>query len=192
MVNKTFIFQIIYFYMPDLYSYTTFQAINECTSSPCRNGTCTDLYNGYTCTCAANFTGSNCNTCIPGVTGVNCDTAINLCVPNLCLNGANCTQVSVSAYNCSCVVGYTGANCQFLTNNCAVSPCLNGGKCVNGVGTFTCNCANTGYNGTTCQTDIDECTQTGSNGLVLAQCVNGMSFIFEDALIVLSVYYLYK
>ena len=35
--------------------------INECSSSPCRNGaTCLDLVNKYECQCVAGYTGTNC------------------------------------------------------------------------------------------------------------------------------------
>ena len=40
-----------------------FADIDECGSSPCQNGgTCTDLVDGYTCTCSAGYTGSDCET----------------------------------------------------------------------------------------------------------------------------------
>ena len=35
--------------------------IDECASSPCQNGgTCTDMVDGYNCTCAAGYDGENC------------------------------------------------------------------------------------------------------------------------------------
>ena len=37
--------------------------IDECASNPCQNGgQCIDGINGYTCFCAAGFTGVNCET----------------------------------------------------------------------------------------------------------------------------------
>ena len=40
-----------------------FSDINECGSSPCQNnGTCTDHVNRYTCSCAAGYSGINCET----------------------------------------------------------------------------------------------------------------------------------
>ena len=41
---------------------TWFPDINECDSFPCfNNGTCTDLFNMYTCTCATAYTDTYCH-----------------------------------------------------------------------------------------------------------------------------------
>jgi len=40
-----------------------FSDIDECSSNPCQNlGTCNGGVNMYTCTCAAGYTGDNCET----------------------------------------------------------------------------------------------------------------------------------
>ena len=35
--------------------------IDECAPQPCQHGDCTDRVNGYTCTCQAGYTGTNCD-----------------------------------------------------------------------------------------------------------------------------------
>ena len=41
----------------------TFVDIDECSPNPCQNGgVCTDMVNGYSCTCAAGYTGNDCET----------------------------------------------------------------------------------------------------------------------------------
>jgi hypothetical protein len=39
----------------------TYPEINECDSSPCVHGTCTDQLNGYTCSCSDGFMGPMCH-----------------------------------------------------------------------------------------------------------------------------------
>ena len=53
--------------------------INECNSLPCRNGgTCTDIVNGYICTCP------------PGYTDDQCMSNEDECLSNPCINGGRC------------------------------------------------------------------------------------------------------
>ena len=44
------------------YYTTLLTAVDECASSPCNNGTCSDMVNGYTCTCKLGYEGENCQT----------------------------------------------------------------------------------------------------------------------------------
>ena len=38
-----------------------FSDIDDCMSQPCTNGTCTDLVNGFNCTCDAGYMGARCD-----------------------------------------------------------------------------------------------------------------------------------
>ena len=89
--------------------------------TPCLNGgTCTSVGpdSGYTCACAAGYTGMNCTVHIDG------------CATNMCLNGGTCTSVGPdNGYTCICATGYTGRNCSVNIDDCASNPCQNGGTC---------------------------------------------------------------
>ncbi|KAJ8040299.1 Fibropellin-1 [Holothuria leucospilota] len=157
--------------------------INECNSSPCRNGgTCDNMVNGYLCDCAAGYTGTNCETdidecnsspcrnggtcdnmvdgyqcsCVAGFTGTDCETNIDECRNNPCLNGGECED-QVNRYRCICAAGFTGTRCGRDIDECWSNPCLNGGECEDQVNGYRCICA-AGFTGTRCLRDVDECS----------------------------------
>ena len=57
--------------------------------------TCVKDTPGYSCSCAAGYTGKNCQ--------IN----VNECEQNPCQNEATCNDL-VNTYNCTCSTGYTG------------------------------------------------------------------------------------
>ena len=84
-------------------SRTSTRTTNHCFSNTCRNGgTCINRADGYTCRCAA------------GYTGTNCGTNINECASSPCKNGGTCID-GVNRYTCRCAAGYTGTNCELNT-----------------------------------------------------------------------------
>jgi EGF-like domain/EGF domain/Fibrinogen beta and gamma chains, C-terminal globular domain len=121
--------------------------VDKCVGNPCQNGgTCSNgggAASGYTCTCAA------------GYSGATCATNIDECASNPCQNGGTCAD-GIAAFKCTCASGYTGPTCATNIDECAVNPCQNGGTCVDGINAYTCTCA-AGYSGPTCATNVDEC-----------------------------------
>jgi len=110
--------------------------INECKSSPCKNGgTCTTSDGSYLCSCQDGWTGNNCNQ------------DINECNSGPCKNGGTCAN-SDGSYSCSCRVGWTGNNCNQDVNECDTSThnCDSSADCSNSEGSFTCSCK-AGYTG---------------------------------------------
>jgi len=164
--------------------------IDDCAAGPCQNGgACTDGVNKYTCSCAAGFTGPQCQTdiddckpnpcenggrcsdgvnkytcsCAAGYVGNQCQTDVDDCAAKPCKNGGRCTD-QVNAFTCACTTGWFGLVCDSDKNECESNPCQNGAGCEDQVGGFACDCAD-GYKGTTCETEIDECETT--------PCLNG-------------------
>ncbi|KAH3805753.1 hypothetical protein DPMN_134060 [Dreissena polymorpha] len=121
--------------------------LDECASFQCHNGgTCSDGVNRYTCTCAAGFSGKN------------CQTNIDECASSPCLHGGTCSD-GVNAYNCTCPAGFSGWKCENNLDECASSPCQHGGTCSDGVNRYSCTCS-AGFSGKNCQTNIDECASS--------------------------------
>ena len=57
--------------------------INECSSSPCQNGgTCNDLLNSYTCSCASGYGGAQCEKGMRSFEKLICDQLIVASVPD--------------------------------------------------------------------------------------------------------------
>jgi len=92
--------------------------IDECAQnpSPCQNGgSCNNLPGNYSCTCTAEYVGTNC-------------TDFNQCTqtPSPCLNGGTCNKIPGN-YTCTCPAAYVGTNCQTLGVDCVdYNPCSNG------------------------------------------------------------------
>ncbi|XP_071948886.1 uncharacterized protein [Antedon mediterranea] len=108
-----------------------------CDSNPCQNGaTCQDIWNAYTCNCAAGFDGNE------------CANNIDDCLSSPCVNGSCVDEVNM--YRCQCSGGFEGVNCAIDINECDSNPCsANSILCVDMVDDFLCTCA-TNYTGKTC------------------------------------------
>ncbi|XP_055602052.1 protein crumbs isoform X2 [Uranotaenia lowii] len=117
--------------------------INECDSSPCKNGNCVDGIGNYTCECE------------PGFEGDHCETDINECVKyKPCVHGTCIDERN--NYSCDCDEGWGGKNCSVRLTGCVNKPCLNEGTCVpylenETLHKFNCSCRQ-GFQGKTCDT----------------------------------------
>nr|XP_054773848.1 fibropellin-3-like [Lytechinus pictus] len=106
------------------------------------NGICSVINGGVRCTCTDGYTGIICTT----------PPASDLCNPNPCLSGGNCTQ-NGNTFTCTCPDLTTGSTCNIKLTPCDSDPCLNGATCTNSADntTFMCDCPSD-YTGTTCDT----------------------------------------
>lgn len=80
--------------------------INECDSSPCKNGaSCIDHLKYYTCHCPYGYTGKF------------CDSYVDWCATYPCMNDATCKQ-NQNSYQCVCPPGWTGKVCDVEMVSC--------------------------------------------------------------------------
>ena len=105
--------------------------IDECGSNPCQfGGNCTDLINGYNCTCSDGYMGVLCETGLfiystannvsfksnvyvensRGLTYV-LGIEIDECTSTPCMHGGACVDL-INEYNCTCLDGYMGTHCE--------------------------------------------------------------------------------
>ncbi|XP_069114839.1 uncharacterized protein [Argopecten irradians] len=158
---------------------------NACDSNPCHRGsTCIPDGISYTCTCAANLMGVNCEneldkcdnspcqnggTCYNLVTdymcvcpqnfiGKDCDLTYDLCIlANHCIGpNSTCSVNSGGNVTCGCSSDYMGVGCTTLKVRCDTSTCDNGGTCSVVNKRTQCTCPS-GYSGETCDKNVDEC-----------------------------------
>eukprot|EP01051_Picozoa_sp_SAG22_P005498 SAG22_NODE_328_length_12271_cov_9.681811_4_plen_256_part_00 len=118
--------------------------IDECASSPCRNGaTCVESSNreravvpgAFVCECAAGFSGHI------------CEDDNDECESDPCQNGGTCSEsssdgaVPADAFACDCAAGYNGAAYEGDVNDCIGNPCTEHGSCiVVGTNAYNCRC----------------------------------------------------
>ena len=77
----------------------TLTDFDNCVSSPCFHGYCSDVLHGFSCTCEK------------GYIGTQCEVNIDDCEANICMNNATCVD-GVSNYSCSCPSNFTGQYCE--------------------------------------------------------------------------------
>ena len=128
--------------------------VNECDSSPCVNGICTNLeFNqNFVCQCDDNY--------ISQIEDVNeapfCDKFKDACKSAPCKNNALCSSEN-NIFHCDCSeTCFTGNLCENVNSACESSPCKNSAMCVDDCGDFVCNCKQ-GWHGPVCSFDEDDC-----------------------------------
>ncbi|XP_052261338.1 mucin-like protein [Dreissena polymorpha] len=165
--------------------------INECSNNSTNNcdvkyGVCTDTDGGYTCACAAGYTGNG-YTCVD----LNeCDTTNGGCAQG-------CTN-TIGGHSCYCGQGYVlnadGRACNDV-NECASSStngCYNNTYCTNTAGKFTCTCPmdfELKADGFTCQSihvcaSSNECAYTCNRigGIDTCTCEKGYQLNTDGAM----------
>jgi hypothetical protein len=116
---------------------------NECESSPCVHGLCTEsnsanftLIDAYVCKC------------LPGWTGTICNEDIDECTSHPCEHGGTCSD-QIDAFQCVCRQGWVGDKCHIPKDNCLYEDddCDPNAHCTFvGPGVHSCECKD-GYRG---------------------------------------------
>lgn len=166
----------------------TCDAFDFCFAASCGSGTCVNGEAGFTCECAAGFTGPDCSedvdecagggcsghgtctntvgsftcACDPGFSGATCGTNVDDCASLSCGAGS-CVDEVGRAY-CSCPAGTGGPTCNVPATSCSPSPCVRGTCVPNGSAFGSCTCP-AGFTGTYCERSVDDCAG--------APCQNG-------------------
>ncbi|KAM6041861.1 LOW QUALITY PROTEIN: neurocan core protein [Chlamydotis macqueenii] len=86
-------------------------ASQHAPADPCQNNPC--LHGG---TSRANGTGCGCS-CAAGFTGENCEIDVDDCLSSPCQNGGTCID-EVNAFVCLCLPSYAGSRCEKDTEGC--------------------------------------------------------------------------
>nr|XP_057947305.1 protein jagged-2-like isoform X2 [Doryrhamphus excisus] len=124
------------------------QNINDCESSPCRNGgTCIDGINSFRCFCPAGWEGNLCHI------------DVNECSRKPCENGGACVDL-LNDFYCDCVDDWKGKTCSSRESQCDSSTCLNGGTCYDHGDSFLCRCPPR-WGGNTCSTAKNSTCESG-------------------------------
>ena len=94
--------------------------------------------------------------------------ATTSCSTNPCLNGATCSPLTATTFNCTCAPNFTGNKCETcnhfrlfewvyvylnfydLVNQCSNQPCFNNGTCNQTLTGYKCVCPKY-YSGSNCQ-----------------------------------------
>jgi hypothetical protein len=132
--------------------------VDECSSSPCVHGVCTDSavqtvvpVHAFRCSCVPGFANGFCeydyitqylDECVVAHSEMdsahsgNCNIDVDECSSSPCQNGGTCSESSTNAvlphhgYRCECPPGWGGHDCDSDHAECESNPCSNGGTCV--------------------------------------------------------------